>query len=164
MARPAYKMTTQNAYKARLSGLTSLAIFLLTAMLFIAPLKAETGLAITSNGTTAGYLTLSWADSGASKPYKLQQQIGDGEWQTIYEGIDTATTLTGLSNGNYRFRINTSDPATVDDELWSEPLSVEIAHHSLTKALAFFISGLIVFITLLWLLFFVAPSNSSREA
>jgi len=157
-------MTRRTRNRAVLSALLCLAVTMLAAIIVAPAARAETGLAITSNGTTAGYLTLSWADSDASKPYKLQQQIDDGEWTTIYEGTDPGTTLTGLPDGSYKFRLNSSDPATVDDELWLDPLDVEIAHHSLTKALAFFGSGLVIFATLLWLLFFASPSTSNREA
>lgn len=143
------------------------ALLLAAAMLCLAApftaLRAQEAIEITSDGRTAGYLTLNWANSGASKPYKLQMDKGSG-WQTIYEGEDTATTLTGLANGNYSFRINSADPATIDDDLWQPPLSVEIAHHSLTKALAFFISGLVIFLTLLWLLFFTGQKPTQPEA
>lgn len=145
-----------------------LAVLLLAAVIMswcaiTSPLKAENAITITSDGSTAGYLTLDWSESGATQPYKLQMDKGSG-WQTIYEGADTATTLTGLKNGNYRFRINSADPATIDDDLWQPPLSVEIAHHSQTKAFTFFFSGLLIFLILLWLLFFTGQKTTQPEA
>jgi hypothetical protein len=122
---------------------------------------AAEDLRISSNGSTAGYLTLDWSENSAPAPYTLQMNKGTG-WQTIYQGNDTATTLTGLQNGDYQFRINSSDPATIDDDHWSDPISVTINHHSLVKALSFFASGLIIFIILLWLLFFAGSSLNNR--
>lgn len=125
-------------------------------------LCAAEELRISNNGSTAGYITLNWSESKAKAPYTIQMNKGEG-WQTIYQGKDLATTLTGLKNGNYQFRMNASDPATIDDSHWSEPLDITITHHSLTKALAFFASGFLIFLVLLWLLFRPSPANRLEE-
>ncbi len=135
-------------------------LMLLALIASSAPLCAAEELRVTNNGSTAGYLTLDWSVSAAKTPYTVQMNKGQG-WQTIYHGKDTATTLTGLKNGDYQFRLNSADPATIDDDHWSAPLEVTIQHHSLTKAVGFFVSGFVIFIILLGLLF--RPSNPTQQ-
>lgn len=71
----------------------------------------------------------------------------NGSWITLYEGRDTASTLTGLKNGEYAFRLREGQGD------WSETLTVVIEHHPLWKAYAFFGAGFVLFIILCGLLF-----------
>ncbi len=70
----------------------------------------------------------------------------NGTWITLYEGRDTASTLTGLKNGDYIFRLR------AEQGEWSEPLTVVIEHHALWKAYAFFAAGFVLFLILCGLL------------
>jgi hypothetical protein len=80
----------------------------------------------------------------------LQQRTASG-WRTIYEGSDTASTLTGLGDGRYEFRLRHVRGVT-GDAGWSAPLLIEIQHHSLARALGFFAMGAAMFLVLLWIL------------
>lgn len=103
------------------------------------------GLSLKNNGGTAGFITLSW--SGQTDSIFTLQSFKQGGWVTLYEGRDTATTLTGLSNGVYLYRVKEQNGA------WSQPLKVIIQHHPLWKAFAFFTLGLVLIIILCGLLF-----------
>lgn len=91
-------------------------------------------------------MTLGWSGSEGAQ-YTLQTER-NGSWVSLYEGTDTASTLTGLSNGDYVFRVRENDGE------WSAPLTVTIKHHPLVRAWAFFISGFVLFIILCVLLIF----------
>ena len=82
-----------------------------------------------------------------------EQSAPEVAWATIYQGLDTATTLSGLNNGIYEVRLQTGP------ESWSPPLEIAIKHHSLTKAYSFFALGLVLFIFLLGLLL-CAPKSA----
>jgi hypothetical protein len=64
--------------------------------------------------------------------------------RTLYVGHDSATTLTGLADGNYYYRIGiaTEPPAGMQ---WSDVVHLEVSHHSMTRAWSFFALGVLVF-------------------
>lgn len=121
-------------------------VFIAGAFLFL-PGKsvAATELSLSDDGRSAGYVSLSWQENG-TRHYVLQQR-GELDWRTLYEGPDRATTLTGLSDGLYQFRVGDGNGA------WSPQLSVEIKHHPLSRAWLFFAMGLALFAALLMLVF-----------
>ncbi len=128
-------------------------------------LSEKSVLTITDDGSSAGYVTISWAGKSdaelktpASTEYQLQikqQSQSDDDYKTIYQGRDNATTLSGLENGNYQLRLQSAEG------VWSEPLQISISHHALNKALAFFAIGLVLFLSLLILIF--SPSHKSES-
>ncbi len=81
-----------------------------------------------------------------------------GAWTTVYKGPDTATTLSGLENGEYQFRLQ----AGLNE--WSPEFGVRIQHHSLTKAMIFFGMGFCMFIALLALLILSPRAEISNRA
>ena len=94
---------------------------------------------------TAGYFRLSWKGSDDSD-YVLQQ-ANNPEFlnpQTLYQGPDTATLVSGRSDGSYYYRIR-----YVEADSWSNIKKVDVAHHSLSRAFMFFTLGAIVFIATL---------------
>lgn len=103
-----------------------------------------------------GSLNLSW-NLPENTSIELQQasqpasQPDNNNFQTIYRGNDTATVITGLSNGKYLFRARLvkTDGSHLN---WTLNTELEVKHHSLTKAFSFFTIGAIVFLATLVLL------------
>lgn len=107
---------------------------------------------ISLNSNTAlaaeGYFVLSW-ESDADSPLTLEQSSSADFGQVISTMVaaDGNITITGLMDGDYYFRL-------LDDNLQqSNLLRIQVAHHSLVRALAFFSLGLVLFIILLLTIF-----------
>lgn len=119
---------------------------LLLAVLTVLPLAAAEAPVLQTNQTvaTAGDFRLSWRN-GEGAVYELQQggPQGFAAGRTEYRGPDTATQLSGLPDGDYVYRLRVVKPAPSP---WSEPVTVEVRHHPLSRALGFFTVGLIVFL------------------
>jgi len=99
-------------------------------------------LTVIDDGRTAGYLTLGWREAAGDR-FEVQQRAA-GAWRSIYRGPDRATTLTGLDDGDYAFRVRPLAP----EGAWGPSLEVTVAHHSLHRALAFFGTGAAMFAVL----------------
>ena len=94
---------------------------------------------------TAGYYRLSW--EGIATSDYLLQEASDPDFtnvKTLYEGPDTASLISGRSNGVYYYRVRTIDQAE-DPDAWSNVAKVEVTHHPLSRAFMFFALGAIVF-------------------
>jgi hypothetical protein len=91
---------------------------------------------------TAGFYTLSWR-GGAGAPYELQESSSANFSRptTIYRGADAARVMSGQEEGKYYYRVRTAGQAGA----WSRPVAVDVDHHPLARALAFFTAGLLVF-------------------
>ncbi len=99
-----------------------------------------------------GKLTLSWSLS-QPKPVELQQSINQSAFQTIYIGNDTSSVLTGLSDGQYRFRARFAGDED-GHAAWSDISQAQVKHHSLSKAFSFFLLGALVFLATILVIFF----------
>jgi hypothetical protein len=90
----------------------------------------------------AGFFSLSWSGAGR---FELEQATGPdhADARIIYRGSDTATTISGLRDGEYRFRIRAES-----DSAWSDEAVVVVEHHALSRALLFFALGAGVFLVL----------------
>jgi len=108
--------------------------------------------------STAGYYRLAWSIDGADidQIFVLQEAVSaDFENPTItYQGPDLATVVSGKSNGQYYYRVRRMQPdpsAGVEssEDSWSNVVSVSVEHHSLPRAVGFFVAGLIVFVATL---------------
>ena len=95
--------------------------------------------------STAGHVRLSWdvpdnAENLAAIEFELQQtsDVAFQKAKTIYSGPDRSSFISGLPNGDYRFRVR----ARLDGEAggWSTPVTVQVQHQSLR--LAFTLLGL----------------------
>ena len=100
--------------------------------------------------TQSGYIKLSWQwepEEGSRDPYtfELQQSMDEGfeAPQTIYKGPDYATFLSGLKDGKYYYRIRVQGKSGSG---WSEPVKLEVKHHSLQLAFSLFGLGALVFL------------------
>lgn len=96
--------------------------------------------------STAGYYQLNWErNDGSDSIYIVEETPGDAVTpHVIYEGADTATVISGKSDGTYTYKVKSEDGKHV-----SNRLTVTVAHHSLTTAFNFFWIGAIVFIFIL---------------
>ncbi|TNE62618.1 MAG: hypothetical protein EP335_11545 [Alphaproteobacteria bacterium] len=101
-------------------------------------------LMVADNGLSAGYATLAWPDA-AGETFLLEREADSG-WTAVYDGPDHATTLSGLHNGTYRFRLS------ADDGMPGDVLEITVAHHPLSRAWMFFGIGAVMFAGLLGLL------------
>jgi hypothetical protein len=96
---------------------------------------------------TAGYYQLHW--SAASTDVEVgESATPDAANPTIiYRGPDRARVISGKRNGTRFYRVR--EIRDGKDSAWSEPVKVTVAHHPLTRALAFFAVGAIVFLSTL---------------
>lgn len=80
-----------------------------------------------------GAFRISWTDDGV---HTLIEQAPGGGSRPIYEGPDTATTVSGREPGIYQYTVHGASPGA------SAHCEVEVAPPSLTLALALFCAGL----------------------
>jgi hypothetical protein len=122
--------------KIRITPLLLLLLIALQAAAIEAP-AAAIELEASPELTTSGTFNLSW-QGREGETYRLLQLTGDKS-RLIYEGMDTARVMTGLPSGDYTYQVEAESGR-------SEPRSVTVAHHSLTRAFSFFGVGLLVFV------------------
>lgn len=92
---------------------------------------------------TAGYYRLAWqVESDAATRFEVQEasERGFEHPVLIYQGPDRARFMSGRGDGVYWYRVR-----VVGAEAWSAPVRVAVAHHPLSRALAFFAVGAGVF-------------------
>jgi hypothetical protein len=116
--------------------------FLLLFLLSVVPVQALE-LQSSTDLATAGSFDLSWQGAEGER-FRLHELGEEGSPRLIYQGRDTARVMTGLPDGDYRYRVE-------GDSGVSSPVSVTVAHHSLNRAFGFFAVGLLVFVATLWL-------------
>lgn len=96
--------------------------------------------------STEGYFVLNWSsDLPDSFPLVLEQarSVTFPGSRTINVPANGAITITGLADGEYYYRLGT-------DGEYSNVVAVTVAHHSLGRALGFFLTGLSLFLVLLF--------------
>jgi len=125
--------------------------------LFFFPLLSQSAasLRVADDGLSAGYVTLAW-DNDNKETIAIEQSMGNG-WKTIYQGLDKATTLSGLSDGDYFFRLKHADGS------YSNQISLEVKHHTRAKAFGFFGLGAFMFVILLIMIFRGTRNGSFAE-
>ena len=107
-------------------------------------------LRVDSDVSTAGYYQLNW--DGESDSNFVLEESTDPEFTqatTLYKGPDTASLISGRSDGTYFYRIRLSSDNPQSAHNWSNVASVEVAHHPLSRAFIFFGIGAVVFIATL---------------
>ena len=103
---------------------------------------AENSLTTNTTLATEGYFVLSWSTDFDSVTL-LQSNSSDFQNPFAREIPGSGEiTITGLTDGDYHFRLQRDGGAV------SNLLTVSVLHHSLTRALLFFLLGLALFITL----------------
>ena len=123
-------------------------------------------IAVDTEISTAGYYRLSWSEpeSNAGAVYILQEAISPefNNPSISYKGPDLATVISGKPNGHYYYRVRRFETNELDgvhaeapphrEVVWSDVVSVNVNHHSLSKAVGFFIAGFIVFAATLFMI------------
>lgn len=102
-----------------------------------------------SNVATAGYYHLTWTGSGDTLQLQESTNAAFQSYKVIYQGKDTARVISGKSDGDYYYRLSSTDEYSQN----SNVVKVTVAHHPLKNAILFFIAGAIVFISILVLIF-----------
>lgn len=128
---------------------------LLSALIYH-PAQAKPILASDTEIATAGNFTLSW-NIASSANYQLQQANNPAfsNAKLLYQGRDNASVMSGLTNGDYYYRVRAvGDP-------WSDTVEVKVRHHSLSDAMLFFSLGAIMFAILIIVLY--QGSNKQDE-
>lgn len=115
-------------------------------------------LASDSDVATAGYYQLKWESDNAAVerpaefPVELEEStdVAFGDAKLLYAGSDPATVISGRSDGTwfYRARIRNGEVTSP----WSESITVTVTHHPLSRALAFFALGIVVFLATAWVI------------
>jgi hypothetical protein len=114
-------------------------------------LAQEIQLSSSTSVATAGNFTITWEAQGIAGDFQLEQSLNAdfSDARIIYRGPDTASVISGLHNGKYHYRVAAVDGDSNEVSSRSKPLTVTVAHHSLTRAVTFFIVGFFVFIATL---------------
>jgi len=119
-----------------------------------APALAATtfSLTVSPQESTDGVARLTW-EAPKNTSIHIQQSRTENFQQaiTLYRGNDTGTTITGLKDGTYFFRVGT-DTGTKGDIAWEEATQLKVQHHPLTRAFGFFAVGVVVFLATLALI------------
>ena len=91
--------------------------------------------------SNSGYLQLEWNAETNAISYVLQRSTDANfnEFKTIYQGPDQATFISGLDNGTYYFRVGN------ESGHWSDTLTLNVKHQSLSLAYTLFGLGFLVF-------------------
>jgi hypothetical protein len=116
---------------------------LAAVLLAIAPLAAaaQVDLSASPESSSDGVIQVRW--SGADGVVLEESRRPDfADAREVYRGTDRSTVLTGRIDGAYHYRLlalDGSDPIAPD-------VNVEVAHHPLPRAFAFFGVGLFVFV------------------
>lgn len=109
---------------------------------------ADISLSSDTTLSTEGYFVISWTSASESDaPVILQQSPSENFGTTISREFNLpangSVTITGLNDGLYYYRAIHSGESS-----FSNVVTVEVAHHSLQRAVAFFLVGLVLFLIL----------------
>ncbi|OOC09785.1 MULTISPECIES: hypothetical protein [Thioalkalivibrio] len=122
-----------------------LPVLALALVLLAAPALAEPRFDDPPEHSADGGFTLHWEAPGA---VVLERASGPDfdDAGVIYEGGDTSRVISGLPDGEYRFRLRAAD---ADEDAWSDRITVVVEHHGLARAFGFFAVGGAVFLVLI---------------
>ena len=123
-------------------------LLVLALVLLAGPALAEPRFDDPPEHSADGGFTLHWEAPGA---VVLERASGPdfGDARVIYEGGDASRVISGLPDGEYRFRLRAAD---ADEDAWSDRITVVVEHHSLARAFGFFAVGAAVFLVLIFAL------------
>jgi hypothetical protein len=109
-------------------------------------LSADTSVA------TAGYYQLRWESGESALRLVEAEEPGFRSRRVVYEGADTARLVSGKPDGTYYYRLEADDSAGAAPVVRSDAIAVEVRHHALGRAVAFFSVGAAVFAATLGLI------------
>lgn len=116
---------------------------------------------VNTTTSTDGYYVLSWDISGESSSQAQEFTLEESPSQDfssaslIYSGPDKSRVISGKPDGSYFYRVSLSD----DSAASSDVIAVEVAHHSIQRALFFFVLGFVVFGSILFTVLRGAPEE-----
>lgn len=116
---------------------------LLLLLLVLAP-AATAAPAFTADGpmtSDSGYFMIEWEADGPVT-LEMARDAGFGQPEVLYAGMNHATFVSGLADGDYYVRLRS------DDGNLSEPLRLSVAHQSLERALWLVALGAVVFLSI----------------
>lgn len=102
---------------------------------------AENPLTASAEVSNEGYFVLNWDTSLSDSPLVLEQSTSPAFDSVITREVAAAgaTTITGLADGEYYFRLRS------EDRVLSDPVMITVEHHSLARAGTFFLIGACLF-------------------
>jgi hypothetical protein len=95
---------------------------------------------------SAGFFRLSWKTDAEGVELQEATNPEFRNPDTPYIGPDRAAVISGKPNGTWYYRVRAVGNPQVGP--WSEPVSVTVAHHSLSRALMFLSLGVIIFLAI----------------
>ena len=138
-------------------------LFILSLLLLQPSIASAYGPVEIKSSTTIsndGSFTLSWEMPDHSRIELQQAAKQQNAFNTIFTGADSATVITGLPDGDYLYRARLADAQGNLSE-WSPTSTIKVQHHSISRALSFFLVGAIVFAGTLLLI--VLGGKASRQ-
>lgn len=119
--------------------------------------------------TESGYVKLGWRwafPDGDKNGCEFELQQSENKYfegvKTIYKGPDCATFLSGLRNGQYYHRVRVISETEQAKSEWSDPVSIQVKHHSLRLAFTLFGIGAAVFLATV-LLVVLGNRNTNQD-
>lgn len=112
------------------------------------------GLSISASPTDSsdGSTRLSWSVPEGGRVHIQRGSSADFSAPlSLYQGTDSASVITGLTDGRYFFRGRIQFSGGHSSS-WSEPVAVTVEHHALHRTLVFFLLGAVVFLATLLLI------------
>lgn len=126
---------------------------------------AEPGLSVSPERSLDGVYQLEWSAMGAvvleeSRSADFARPV------VVYAGRDQATTLSGRADGTYYYRLHAATEVAGAALQSDAPpiIRVEVAHHPLSRAVGFFLVGLLVFTATVGLVVSGERRTRSEEA
>lgn len=123
----------------------------LTCLLIAGPIQADNHAPKLSSDhevASAGYFQLSWEAEAERVELQEATSLTFRNATTLYIGPDKHSVISGKPNGSWYYRVralNVHDQNSQADA-WSDPVTVLVAHHELSRALMFLSLGIIVFV------------------
>lgn len=101
--------------------------------------------------STDGVVQLRWLSPGQAVVLQRAHSADFAVPRMLYQGTDTASVRTGLSDGDYFYRVGALD---ADVRVWSAPVQVTVRHHDALRTWGLFGVGVAVFLATLGLILF----------
>jgi YD repeat-containing protein len=106
-----YSQAGQLMYQADVAALKSTNFIYLGRQLVARNVSAAPTLATPAISGTGNYI-VSWNSISGATSYTLQEQVNGGSWTTIQSSSATSKAISGKTNGNYGYRVQTCNAST----------------------------------------------------
>lgn len=99
-------------------------------------------LSVDNQTATAGFFHLNWETEANSFELQEASSLDFQNTTTLYSGPDRATVISGKPDGAWHYRVRAS--VNGQPGPWSDPVTVTVAHHNLSRAFMFLLLGFFV--------------------